>query len=95
MSGKASISELEADIAARRQRLARTLDELSGRAAPKALVEQQKQTLQARFADATTTPSGDLRVERIAAAVAVVAAVVIVRVVQARRRTKRRKLLSR
>jgi len=81
-----SVSALEADLAARRERLARTVDELARRATPKALIERQKELAKARFADAVTTPSGDLRVERIAAAVAVVALVVGVRLVLRRRR---------
>ena len=64
-----SISALEADIAARRDRLARTIDELAGRVTPQALIRQQKDQARARFAAATTTPEGDLRTERIAAIV--------------------------
>ncbi len=64
-----SISALEADIAARRERLARTVDELAGRVTPQALLRQQKDQARARFAAATTTPEGDLRTERIAAIV--------------------------
>ncbi len=81
-----SIAALEADLAARRERLARTVDELTRRATPKALLEKQKQAVKARFADAVTTPSGDLRVERIAAAVLVVVLVVGVKVMVRRRR---------
>ncbi len=80
-----SISELEADIAARRDRLARTVGELKHRATPKAIAQRQVQAAKARFADATTTPEGDLRVERIAAVVAVLALVVGVKVLMGRR----------
>jgi hypothetical protein len=64
-----SIPALEADIAARRERLARTIDELAGRVTPQALLQQQKRQARARFVAATTTPEGDLRTERIAAIV--------------------------
>ncbi len=80
-----SIAGLEADLAARRERLARTVDELTRRATPRAILEKQKEAAKARFADAVTTPSGDLRVERIAAAVVVVVLVVGVKVMLRRR----------
>ena len=67
---------IEARIAARQQRLGGTVDELASRVTPQALMDQGKDTLKARFAAATTTPEGDLRVERIAAAAAVVVALV-------------------
>lgn len=71
-----SIAALEADIAARRERLTRTIDELAGRVTPQALVQQQKAQARARFVAATTTPEGDLRTERIAAFVTAAIAVV-------------------
>lgn len=81
-----SISALEADIAERRARLARTLDELTAKATPSALAKREVHKAKARFADATTTPEGDLRVERVAAAVAVVAVLVAVKLLRRRRR---------
>jgi hypothetical protein len=84
-----SISALEADLAARRDRLAHTVDELTRRATPKAILERQKDAAKARFIDATMTPEGDLRVERIAAAVVILALVVGVRVALGRRRRRR------
>ena len=44
----------------------------------------------AKFADLTTTPQGDLRVERIAAVAAAVVVVVALRVWGGRRRKRRR-----
>jgi hypothetical protein len=85
-STQPSISELEADIAARRDRIARTVDELTARAQPKAIMQRQKDVAKARFADVTTTPEGDLRVERIAAAVAALTIVVVLVVVRRSRR---------
>lgn len=81
-----SISALEADIAQRRVRLARTLDELTAKATPSAIAKREVEKAKARFADATTTPEGDLRVERVAAAVAVVAVIVAIKVLRHRRR---------
>ena len=70
-----SIPALEAEISARRERLAQTIDELTHRVSPKTILNRQAEAAKARFADAATTPEGDLRVERIAAVVAVVAVV--------------------
>ena len=81
-----SISALEADIAERRVRLARTLDEITAKATPSAIAKREVEKAKARFADATTTPEGDLRVERVAAAVAVVAVVVAIKLLRRRRR---------
>src|SRR4051812_6487937 len=68
-----SIPTLEAEISARRERLARTIDELTNRVKPKTIITRQTEAAKARFADVATTPEGHLRVERIAAVVAVVA----------------------
>jgi len=80
-----NIPALEADIAERRVRLARTLDELTAKATPSAIAKRQVQQAKTRFADATTTPEGDLRVERVAAAVAVVAVIVAFKLLRRRR----------
>lgn len=84
-----SIQALEADLAARRERLARTVDELASKASPQALVARQKAAAKQRLIAATRTPEGDLRVERIAAAVGVVAVFVSLRIWSARRRKRR------
>jgi len=70
-----SIPALEAEITARRDRLAKTIDELTQRVSPKSILHRQTEAAKARFADVATTPEGELRVERIAAVVAVVAVV--------------------
>ena len=70
-----SIPGLEAEISARRERLAQTIDELTHRVSPKTILNRQTEAAKARFADVATTPEGHLRVERIAAAVAVVVVV--------------------
>ncbi|MGG5259372.1 DUF3618 domain-containing protein [Phycicoccus avicenniae] len=71
----ASIASLEAEVVARRERLARTVDELVEKATPKAILRRQTEAAKARFADVAQTPEGELRVERLAAVVAVVAVV--------------------
>lgn len=53
MSEPTSIAQLEADITARRARLADTLGELSYRSQPKVIVDRQKQAARARFSAAT------------------------------------------
>ncbi len=68
-----SIPALEAEIVARRQRLATTIDELTQRVSPRSILHRQTQAAKGRFADVATTPEGELRVERLAAVVAVVA----------------------
>ncbi|CCH71886.1 DUF3618 domain-containing protein [Nostocoides australiense] len=80
-----SVEKLRADIAASRERLAQTVDELTTKAAPKAIVQRQTESAKARFAAATTTPSGDLRTERIAAVAAALAVVLVVRCILRRR----------
>lgn len=80
-----SVEQLRAEIAASRERLAGTIDELTTRAAPKALVARQSEAAKQRFAAATTTPQGDLRTERLAAIAAAVAVLLVVRCMVRRR----------
>lgn len=75
MSRHPSIDALEGEVAARRERLARTVDELVAKATPKAVLQRQAEAARARVADAVQTPEGELRVERVAALAAVVAVV--------------------
>ena len=63
---------LEAQIQARREHLASTIDELTARAAPKAIAQRSLAGLQAKIRNATHTPDGQLRTERLAAAGAAV-----------------------
>ncbi len=60
-------SELEQQIQLRRERLAATIDELSGRAHPKAIAQQGAAVVSARLQAVTHTPEGELRTERLAA----------------------------
>ncbi len=80
-----SIPALEADIAARRARLADTIDELTRRATPQAIMDRQVESAKARFAAATTDEYGEIKPQALAVA-AVAAAVVVAWVVLRRRR---------
>lgn len=85
-SAPTSVAALEADIAVRRERLARTIDELTAKARPQAIARRQAESAKARFAAATQTPDGDLRTERIAALVLAALALVTLGVLRRRRR---------
>ena len=62
-----SLAEIEAEIVETRARLATTIDELAVRAQPKEIARRQAESAKAKLIDATHTPEGDLRVERIGA----------------------------
>jgi hypothetical protein len=72
-----SVTQIEADLRASRARLANTVDQLAFRAQPKEIVRREKAAARRKFMEATHTPNGDLRVERIAAVLAAVSAVFI------------------
>lgn len=72
-----SVTQIEADLRASRARLANTIDQLAFRAQPKEIVRREKASARQKFMEATHTPSGELRVERIAAVLAAVSAVFI------------------
>jgi hypothetical protein len=61
---------IEAEIAATRAHLANTIDELAVRARPGEIVRRQAGSTKARVLEATHTPEGDLRVERVGAVAA-------------------------
>ena len=79
-----SVEQIEADIAAARDRLAGTVDELHTRTAPKEIARRQAEAAKAKFTEATRTENGDLRTERIAALAA--AAVALLGIGALRRR---------
>jgi hypothetical protein len=79
---------LEAEIAATRVRLARTIDELAVRAQPREILRRQVESVKARFASATHTPEGELRVERIGAIAAAASVVLLVLGVLHRRQNR-------
>jgi hypothetical protein len=80
-----SVDELEAEIAAARNRLAGTVDELHTRTAPQEIARRQVESAKAKFTEATRTESGDLRTERIAALAAAAVALVGIGLLRRRR----------
>ena len=75
-----SADAIEAEIAATRAHLASTIDELAVRAQPREIARRQAESAKTKLDEATHTPEGDLRVERIGA-LAAVSAVVLALVV--------------
>lgn len=69
-----SPDEIRAEIAERQQQLARTVDQLTAKANPKALMDQGKSQATSAVKGAVFTERGELRIERIA----VVAGAVVV-----------------
>jgi type VI protein secretion system component VasF len=80
-----SVQQLEAEIAAARDRLAGTVDELHARTAPKEIARRQAESAKARFTEATRTPTGELRTERIAALAAAAVALIGIGAIRRRR----------
>ena len=70
---KTSPDAIEAEIAATRAHLASTIDELSVRAKPKEIARRQAASAKAKLVEATHTPEGEVRVERVGALAAVAA----------------------
>ncbi|GAB3078526.1 DUF3618 domain-containing protein [Phycicoccus sp. Root563] len=79
-----SVEQIEAEIAAARDRLAGTVDELHTRTAPQEIARRQVASAREKFTEATRTPTGELRTERVAALAA--AAVALIGLGAARRR---------
>ena len=71
-----SVDQIEAEIVAARVRLADTVDELQHRTAPKEVARRQVEGLKAKLVDATHTPDGQLRTERVAALAAAAVALI-------------------
>ena len=87
MADATSTTAVEAEIRAARSRLESTVNELAYRAKPQVIAQRQAQGLKLKLDQATRTPEGDLRVERVGAVVvAAVALVVVAAVVRRRRR---------
>ena len=66
-----SPDQLEAQIEKTRAHLASTIDELAVRAQPREIARRQAESAKSKFDEATHTPEGDLRVERVGAVAAV------------------------
>jgi hypothetical protein len=81
---------IEAEIAATRAHLASTIDELSVRAKPKEIARRQAESAKVKVVNATHTPDGALRVERVAAVAAAISAVVLLLGILHRRSRSRR-----
>ncbi|GAA6527241.1 DUF3618 domain-containing protein [Intrasporangium sp. DVR] len=79
-------ARIEKDIEAARARLEGTVNELAYRAQPQVIAQRQAQSLKLKLNEATHTPEGDLRVERIGAVVAAAVALVVVAGLIRRRR---------
>ena len=88
MADATSTSAVEAEIRAARSRLESTVNELAYRAQPKVIAQRQAQGLKLKLDEATHTPEGDLRVERIGAVVAAAVALVVVAGLIRRRRRR-------
>ena len=65
-----SADAIEAEIGATRDHLASTIDELAVRVKPREIVRRQAGSAKAKVVEATHTPEGDLRVERVGAVAA-------------------------
>jgi len=65
-----SPAAIEAEIASTRAHLASTIDELARRAQPREILRREVASARARITEATHTPEGDLRVERVGAVAA-------------------------
>lgn len=61
-----SMKEIEADLAANRDRLAGTVDELVFRVSPAEVKRRQVVALKSKVDQAAYTPEGDLRLDRLA-----------------------------
>ena len=85
--GQISVSPdaIEADIAVTRAHLANTIDELAVRSQPREIVRRQKESMKAKVVEATHTPEGNLRIERIGAIAAAGSAVLLVLAILHRR----------
>ncbi|TWE07838.1 DUF3618 domain-containing protein [Rudaeicoccus suwonensis] len=60
-----SAKEIEADLAATRERLASTVDELAFRAQPKELAKRSVEDVKLKANDLTHTPDGQLNTEKL------------------------------
>lgn len=78
-------AELEREIAARRARLADTVNELAARTRPEEVARRGLADLRARVDGATRLPDGTLRTERVAAVAAAVVLVLLLVVRRGRR----------
>ena len=81
---------IEAEILETRARLAGTIDELAVRVQPKEIARRQAGSAKAKIIEATHTPEGDLRVERVGAVAAGSAVLLGLAILRRRYRSQRR-----
>ena len=72
-----SMKEIEAELAANRDRLARTVDELVFRVSPAEVKRRQVVALKGKVNEAAFTPDGDVRFDRLAVVLGGVAGLAI------------------
>jgi hypothetical protein len=86
-----SPADIEAEIVATRARLVSTIDELAVRAQPQEIARRQAASAKNRLIEATHTPEGDLRVERVGAIAAGSAVLVGLAILHRRRHRRQRR----
>ena len=69
--------QIEAELEASRARLSSTIDELAFRTQPKEIARRQAEGARLALTDATRTPEGDLRTDRLAIALGAVGGVLL------------------
>lgn len=72
-----SVAEIEADLDATRERLARSVEELAHRVSPAELKRRQSEAVREKVNETFYTPAGDLRYEVVATILGGVAAVTL------------------
>ena len=75
---------IEAEIDTVRAHLASTIDELAVRARPKEIARRQAGAAKASFVEATHTPEGELRMERVGAILASSAVLLVLAILHIR-----------
>ena len=77
MAAAKTAKQIEAELAASRTRLSSTIDELAFRAQPKEIAKRQTESARLALTDATRTPEGELRTDRLAIALGSVGGVLL------------------
>ncbi len=80
-----SVRQIEEEIEATRTQLASTIDQLVYRTKPATIAQRSKDQAMVALRDATYTPDGQLRTERVAVAAAVVVALVALAIYRRKR----------
>lgn len=72
-----SVTQLETELAERRDHLSTTIDELVTRLRPEEIARRQVESARVKFAELTRTPDGELRTELLAGVLGAVAVVLL------------------